>query len=303
MSIAAWPSIEPATARSACSRAASRMRPLIHSRNASATITIMIGPPTNSASVNRQPIKRARMMPSSTTRLVEAISKAMAALKDAPLRNSDRASATAAYEQDEEAAPRPVAQARERGESPARNRVTWSRRTTGCTTPDRKKPRISGQRISHPIAPAIRSASPMAPKLSATCVLRFASTSALMVIYPLGVPGTVVDKERRNNVALLTRVASLLSPVPQVARTGRPPVGHAGPMAGRHGVPPKERKGHSRQASRQRRRRTQRRDALQPWRLWLALRGVLALVVLAACGWSGLLLTRHQGGSWPVVAI
>jgi hypothetical protein len=74
-------------------------------------------------------------------------------------------------------------------------------------------------------------------------------------------------------------------------------------MAGRHGVPPKERKGHSRQASRQRRRRTQRRDALQPWRLWLALRGVLALVVLAACGWSGLLLNRHQGGSWPLVAI
>jgi hypothetical protein len=74
-------------------------------------------------------------------------------------------------------------------------------------------------------------------------------------------------------------------------------------MAGRHGVPPKERKGHSRQASRQRRRRTQRRDALQPWRLWLALRGVLALIVLAACGWSVLLLTRHQGGIWPVVAV
>jgi hypothetical protein len=74
-------------------------------------------------------------------------------------------------------------------------------------------------------------------------------------------------------------------------------------MAGRHGVPPKERKGHTQQASRQRRRRTQRRDALQPWALWLALRGALALIVLAACGWSVLLLTRHQGGIWPVVAV
>ena len=56
----------------------------------------MIGPPTNSATVNCQPISRARMMPSSMTRLVEAISKAIAAVKLAPLRNSDRASATAA---------------------------------------------------------------------------------------------------------------------------------------------------------------------------------------------------------------
>ncbi len=31
--------------------------------------------------------------------------------------------------------------------------------------------------------------------------------------------------------------------------------------------------------------------------------GLLALIVLAACGWSVLLLTRHQGGSWPVVAV
>ena len=36
------------------------------------------------------------MMPSSTTRLVEAISKAIAAVKFAPLRKSERARATAA---------------------------------------------------------------------------------------------------------------------------------------------------------------------------------------------------------------
>ncbi len=69
----------------------------------------MIGPPTNSANVNCHPISTARITPSSTTRLVEAISNAIAAVKLAPLRNSDRASATAAYEHEEDAAPKPVA--------------------------------------------------------------------------------------------------------------------------------------------------------------------------------------------------
>ncbi len=44
----------------------------------------MIGPPTNSASVNCHPMSTARITPSSTTRLVDAISKAMAAVKLAP---------------------------------------------------------------------------------------------------------------------------------------------------------------------------------------------------------------------------
>ena len=56
----------------------------------------MIGPPTNSPAVNCQPIRTARMIPSSTTRLVEANWNAIAEVKSAPLRNSDRASATAA---------------------------------------------------------------------------------------------------------------------------------------------------------------------------------------------------------------
>jgi hypothetical protein len=59
-------------------------------------MTIMMGLPTNSARVNCQPMSRAKMMPSSTTKLVEATSKAMAALKLAPLRNRERARATAA---------------------------------------------------------------------------------------------------------------------------------------------------------------------------------------------------------------
>ena len=56
----------------------------------------MSGPPTNSARVNCQPISSARMIPISMTRFVEAISKAIADVKFAPLRNRDRASATAA---------------------------------------------------------------------------------------------------------------------------------------------------------------------------------------------------------------
>ncbi len=65
-------------------------------RKRTATITIMIGPPMNSANVNRQPSNKARMIPSSITRLVLAISNAMAAVKLAPLRNNERARATAA---------------------------------------------------------------------------------------------------------------------------------------------------------------------------------------------------------------
>ena len=57
------------------------------------------------------------MMPSSMTRLVLAISKTIAAVKLAPLRNSERASATAAYEHDEDAAPSPVALASVAGRS------------------------------------------------------------------------------------------------------------------------------------------------------------------------------------------
>ena len=127
-------------------------------RNARAISTIMIGPPVNSARVNCQPSSTAMMMPSSMTRLVEAISKAMAAVKSAPRRNSARASATAAYEHDEDAAPRPVATASVLGRlSPSSRMMVW-RRITACTTPDRVKPRISDQVICQAIDPATASA-------------------------------------------------------------------------------------------------------------------------------------------------
>ena len=63
------------------------------------------------------------MIPSSMTRLVEANSKAMAAVKSAPLRKIDRARATAAYEHEDDAAPSPQAIPRDRGESSGRSRV------------------------------------------------------------------------------------------------------------------------------------------------------------------------------------
>ncbi len=131
-------------------------------RKNTASATIMIGPPTNSARVNCQPISSARITPSSITRLVDAISKAIAAVKLAPLRKSDRASATAAYEQDDDAMPSPVAIASVRGRSSPSSRTTVARRTSACTTADSANPRISAHRISQVIDPASASARPTA---------------------------------------------------------------------------------------------------------------------------------------------
>src|SRR5439155_10709324 len=117
-------------------------------RNSSASSTIMIGPPTNSARVNCQPISSARMIPSSITRLVDANWNAIAAVKSAPLRNSERASATAAYEQEDEAAPRPDATASVFGESSGSRRRISRFETTACTAPESAKPRISAHNTS-----------------------------------------------------------------------------------------------------------------------------------------------------------
>ncbi len=56
----------------------------------------MMNPPTNSAAVNCHAIRTASRMPSSITRFVEANWNAIAAVKSAPRRKIDRASATAA---------------------------------------------------------------------------------------------------------------------------------------------------------------------------------------------------------------
>src|SRR5271156_551487 len=200
MSMAAWPSIEPASPRSDCSRAASMRRERTKSRNRTASTTIISGPPTNSAAVNCQPISRARMMPNSTTRLVEPISNAMAAVKLAPLRNSDRARATAAYEHDDDAAPSPAATARVRGRSSPIKLTIVERRTTAWTTADRAKPRISAHMISHVIDPANAKACPTAASTlpvtrssaSVACLGDYYSVvRAVLVntVYPTGVYG------------------------------------------------------------------------------------------------------------------
>jgi len=90
--------------------------------------------------------------------VVDPSSNASAAVKFAPLRNNDRANATAAEEHDEDAAPRAAATARVRGRSSPNSRTIVDFRTTACTTADSAKPRISAHRISHVIEPANASA-------------------------------------------------------------------------------------------------------------------------------------------------
>src|SRR5215211_4862576 len=119
----------------------------------------MIGPPTNSASVNCQPRRTASRIPSSITRLVDANSNAIAAEKSAPLRKIDRASATAAYEHEDDAAPRPQAIASDLGESSGSRRLISPLEITACTTADRANPRTSAHRTSQVIAKAKSSAS------------------------------------------------------------------------------------------------------------------------------------------------
>jgi hypothetical protein len=113
----------------------------------------------NSASVNCQPSSSHVMIPSSITRFVDANPNAIAAVKLAPFRKSERASATAAYEQDDEAAPRPHAIAIERKESSGRRRVTDSFETTACTTAESPNPSTSAHRISQVMPNAKLSAS------------------------------------------------------------------------------------------------------------------------------------------------
>jgi len=118
----------------------------------------MIGPPTNSASVNCQPIRIHKITPSSTTRLVEANSNAIAAMKSAPFRNRERAKAMATYEQEEDAAPSPLAIRIVRALLSGSSRLISPLVTTACTKPDSTKPMTSGQRICQAMAKAIANA-------------------------------------------------------------------------------------------------------------------------------------------------
>jgi hypothetical protein len=86
----------------------------------------------------------------------------MAAVKFAPLRNNDRARATAAYEHDDDAAPKIVARARLRGRSSPRSLTIVLRLTTADTIADNANPRINAQRISQVIEALMVNAWPRA---------------------------------------------------------------------------------------------------------------------------------------------
>ena len=99
--------------------------------------------------------------PSSTTRFVEANSKMIADVKSPPFLKIERAIATDAYEQEEEAAPRPVDMARERGELSGNNLAISFLEMTAWIMADIAKPRIRAHAISHNILKEFLKASKM----------------------------------------------------------------------------------------------------------------------------------------------
>src|ERR1700674_5805544 len=100
-------------------------------------------PPTNSASVKRQPSRIQRTSPSSQTRFVDANWNASADAADAPFSKRDFAIATAAYEQEDEAAPRAVARVIGANPLPDNARSIRSRGTHACTIAEMAKPKAS----------------------------------------------------------------------------------------------------------------------------------------------------------------
>src|SRR2546425_8736564 len=89
-----------------------------------------------------------RTRPSSKTRLVDANSKMIALTKLAPLRKRALATATAAYEQDELAAPRPHARRKPFKSGLPSAPATARFETTVWTIDESRKPKASGQRTS-----------------------------------------------------------------------------------------------------------------------------------------------------------
>ena len=148
MSMAPRPSILPSRPRSAWRRACSTRRRRSVNRKMTASSTIITRPPLNSAARNCQPRRMSSTRPSSKTRLVEANSKMTAFPSVDPLRNSVRATATAAYEQDEEAAPKTVAIATDFGVSrpTSARRLAWKRAS--------RRPPTAGNRVRVARGPA-----------------------------------------------------------------------------------------------------------------------------------------------------
>ena len=111
--------------------------------------------------MNCQPISTHRTRPSSQTKFVDANWKASIAPADAPFSKSDLPMATAAYEQDEDAAPRPVAQASGRAPSSDRAASMRCRGTHAWTIAEMAKPSTSAHHTSQAMRKASFSATPI----------------------------------------------------------------------------------------------------------------------------------------------
>ncbi len=111
----------------------------------------MMAPPTNWASANCQPINSQITNPIATLRLVEANMKIIDAVKSADRANNDRASALAAYEHDELAAPSSDARVADPTVSRPSTRCIARRETNACTIPDSANPTTSAHNVSHNI--------------------------------------------------------------------------------------------------------------------------------------------------------
>src|SRR6202171_5341661 len=155
-SISPWAScVEPKTPRSACCLAPSIIRWRSVTLKRTQRMTAMSRPPANSAATNCQPSRMRRTRPSSKTRFVDANSKMIALPKLAPRRNRALPTATAAYEHDELAAPKPHARRKPFRSGLPRVRATARFDTTVWTIAESRKPKASGQRTSQSMKSAI----------------------------------------------------------------------------------------------------------------------------------------------------
>src|SRR5260370_28251061 len=161
MDIAAWPSIEPAMPFSACSSADFFSESLSVKRKRRTRAAIMIGPPINSAAAKCHEISTHISTPSSSTRFVAANWKAIAAVKSPPLRTMERAIATAAYEQDDDAAPSALAFTIDLAEASGNSRDISPFDIATSTTAEKIKPRERPQKMSQNIVNAIHRAWPI----------------------------------------------------------------------------------------------------------------------------------------------
>ena len=123
----------PSRPTAVASRARLAISLVTTSEPVSASSTIMIGPPMNSAAANCQPMSTTSTMPSSSTRFVDANMKIIAVVKSAPFWNRDFDIAVAAYEHDDDTMPSPLARRdrRARGDHPSPAATSRATRTPG----------------------------------------------------------------------------------------------------------------------------------------------------------------------------